>query len=83
MTEQERLQCHGIDIGGLNLGDRSRIEEVGFNRWLDEVSTQQKTGNQIARHRHRKICAACETMFLAIRDDATCQAVWPVSEERA
>ena len=70
MTEQERLQCHGIDIGGLNLCDRSRIEEVGFEAWLDEVSMQKKAGNQVARHRHRKICAACETVFLATRADA-------------
>jgi hypothetical protein len=31
MTEQERLQCNGIDINGLNKLDRERIEEVGFD----------------------------------------------------
>ncbi|HWY59991.1 MAG TPA: hypothetical protein VNZ03_36345 [Terriglobales bacterium] len=31
MTEQERLQCHAIDINGLNSCDRHRIEQVGFS----------------------------------------------------
>jgi hypothetical protein len=40
MTETERLQCHANDIGGLNPCDRNRIEELGFNAWLDEVADQ-------------------------------------------
>jgi hypothetical protein len=35
MTEQERLQRNSIDINGLSPCDRDRIEEVGFDRWLD------------------------------------------------
>jgi hypothetical protein len=35
--EQERLACNGIDIGGLNPSDRERIEQIGFDRWLDEI----------------------------------------------
>jgi hypothetical protein len=71
MTELERLQCHGIDIGGLNPCDRSRIEQIGFDLWLDEVSAQKTAGPQVAQqHRRRKKCVACETVFLAIRADA-------------
>jgi hypothetical protein len=70
MTEQERLICNGIDINGLNKLDRNRIEEIGFNAWLDEVSTQ-KTATHVARqHRHRKKCAVCDAVFLATRADA-------------
>jgi hypothetical protein len=61
MTEQERLQCHAIDIGGLNLCDRDRIEQIGFEARLDEVSDQKTAGTQITRqHRHRAKCAICE-----------------------
>jgi hypothetical protein len=35
--EQERLACNGIDICGLNPSDRERIEQIGFDRWLDEI----------------------------------------------
>jgi hypothetical protein len=35
--EQERLMCSGIDIAGLNLCDRERIEQIGFGSWLAEV----------------------------------------------
>jgi hypothetical protein len=70
MTEQERLQCNGIDINGLNLSDRHRIEQVGFNNWLDEVSTQKTVGGHVVRHRHRKQCAVCQAVFLATRADA-------------
>jgi hypothetical protein len=38
MTERERLQCNGISIDGLNPPDRQRIEEVGFDRWLNETA---------------------------------------------
>jgi hypothetical protein len=38
MTEQERLQCNGISISGLNPIDIQRIEEIGFDCWLDEVA---------------------------------------------
>jgi hypothetical protein len=69
MTEQERLQCNGIDINGLNVSDRHRIEQIGFDRWLDEASTQ-KTATQVARHRHRKQCVLCDAIFLATRADA-------------
>ena len=70
MTETERLQCHGIDINGLNLCDRNRIERVGFDAWLDEVSNPNVSSTPIARHRHRKQCAVCEVVFLATRADA-------------
>jgi hypothetical protein len=71
MTEQERLQCNSIDINGLNPCDRSRIEEVGFDRWLDEVTTPNAAGTQVSRHhRYRKKCAVCEAVFLATRADA-------------
>ena len=69
MTEAERLKCNAIDIQGLNRSDRDRIEEVGFNRWLDEVANPNE-GNHVARHRHRKKCAVCEVVFLSTRDDA-------------
>jgi hypothetical protein len=71
MTEQERLHCNAIDIGGLNSSDRARIEQIGFDAWLDEVSDQKTAGTQITRqHRHRKKCAICEAFFLATRADA-------------
>src|ERR1700737_2303655 len=71
MTEQERVRCNAIDIHGLNLSDRIRIEEKGFNAWLDEVSNPKAAGMQIARqHRHRKQCVVCEAVFLASRADA-------------
>jgi hypothetical protein len=70
MTEQERLRCNGIDIDGLKPYDRHRIEEVGFNRWLDEVAEQKTAGGQVARHRHRKQCVVCDAVFLATRADA-------------
>jgi hypothetical protein len=71
MTEQERLRCNAIDTNGLNSSDRIRIEEKGFNAWLDEVSNPKAAGMQIARqHRHRKQCAVCEVVFLATRADA-------------
>jgi hypothetical protein len=70
MTEQERLRCNAIDINGLNSSDRDRIEEVGFDIWLDEVSNSKAARGQIARHRHRKQCAVCQAVFLATRADA-------------
>ena len=70
MTETERLQCHGIDINGLNLCDRDRIERVGFDTWLDEVSNPNVSSTPIVQHRHRKKCAVCEAVFLATRADA-------------
>jgi hypothetical protein len=72
MTETERLQCNGIDINGLNKPDRERIEQVGLNRWLDEIAAKDNAaGTQVSRqHQHRKTCAACETVFLATRADA-------------
>ena len=69
MTEQERLKCNVIDIQGLNRSDRDRIEQIGFNAWLDEVANPN-AGNHVARHRHRKKCVACEVVFLSTRDDA-------------
>jgi hypothetical protein len=36
MTERERLLANGINIDGLNLADRNRIEEVGLEVWLAE-----------------------------------------------
>jgi hypothetical protein len=70
MTEAERLKCNAIDINGLNLCDRNRIEEVGFNAWLDEVSTQKTAAHVARQHRHRKKCAVCDAVFLATRADA-------------
>jgi hypothetical protein len=37
MTEGERLMCNATDINGLNPSDRERIEQIGFDRWLDEI----------------------------------------------
>jgi hypothetical protein len=68
MTEAERLKHNVIDINGLNRSDRDRIEQIGFNAWLDEVSTQKTA--QVARHRHRQKCAVCDSVFLATRADA-------------
>jgi predicted nucleic acid-binding Zn ribbon protein len=82
MTEQERLRCNSIDINGLNPCNRNRIEEVGFDQWLDEVTTPNAAGTQVSRqHRHRKKCAVCEAVFLAIRADTKycshkCQLRW-------
>jgi hypothetical protein len=70
MTEAERLQCNAIDINGLNPCDRDRIEQVGFDCWLDEIANPN-VGTQITRrHRHRKKCAVCEVVFLSTRGDA-------------
>jgi hypothetical protein len=70
MTEAERLKCNAIDIQGLNRSDRDRIEEVGFNFWLDEVANPNEGTHLTRQHRHRKKCAVCEVVFLATRDDA-------------
>jgi hypothetical protein len=70
MTETERLMCNAIDINGLNPCDRHRIEQIGFNNWLDEVSPQKMAGGKAARQRHRKKCAVCQAVFLATRADA-------------
>jgi hypothetical protein len=76
MTEQERLLCHAIDINGLNPCDRKRIEEVGFDRWLDEVAdappTCQKQAAELrkAKRKTRRNCVRCGTSFLAKRADA-------------
>jgi hypothetical protein len=69
MTEAERPKHNAIDINGLNSCDRERIGQIGFNAWLDEVSTQ-KTAHVARQHRHRKKCAVCEVVFLSTRDDA-------------
>ena len=70
MTEQERLKCNAIDIQGLNRSDRDRIEDVGFNAWLDEVANHNASAQIARQHRHRKKCAVCEVVFLSTGDDA-------------
>src|SRR5437016_1512825 len=76
MTEQERLKCHGIDIGGLNLSDRQRVEEIGLDAWLDEVekypqqkrpAQQSATSTRKSPTRVRKACVVCNKQFLARR----------------
>jgi hypothetical protein len=79
MTEQERLQWHAIDINGLNPCDRDRIEEIGFDRWLDEVADEPPTCVNHAgavsrprksRRKTRRNCVRCGNSFLAKRADA-------------
>jgi hypothetical protein len=36
-TEQERLRCLGMDISGLGSEAIARIEEIGFDAWLNEA----------------------------------------------
>jgi hypothetical protein len=81
MTEQERLQCNGISISGLNLPDIQRIEEVGFNCWLDEIADKAlsavipKTNSTVSqpnrsKRRTWRNCIRCGDSFLAKRVDA-------------
>jgi hypothetical protein len=76
MTETERLLCHATDINGLNPCDRERIEQIGFDQWLDEVADALPTSQKHAaepRKAKRKTgrnCARCGTSFLAKRADA-------------
>ena len=76
MTETERLLCHAIDINGLNPCDRKRIEQIGFDRWLDEVADAPPTCQKHAaeptksKRKTRRNCVRCGTSFLAKRADA-------------
>jgi hypothetical protein len=81
MTEQERLQCNGISISGLHPGDIQRIEEIGFDRWLDEVADKPpaavvpETHSEVpqpgrSERRTRRSCIRCGDSFLAKREDA-------------
>jgi hypothetical protein len=76
MTEAERLLCRAIDINGLNPCDRKRIEQIGFDRWLDEVADAPPTCQNPAaepkksKRKTRRNCARCGTSFLAKRGDA-------------
>jgi ribosomal protein S27AE len=80
MTEQERLQCNGISISGLNPGDIQRIEEIGFDRWLDEVGNPPiavipQIDSKVSqpsklKRRTRRSCVRCGDSFLAKREDA-------------
>ena len=81
MTEQERLRCNAIDIGGLNSSDRERIEELGFEAWLDELADKPpsaavpKTNSAAlqptrSKRRTRRNCIRCGDSFLAKRFDA-------------
>jgi ribosomal protein S27AE len=77
MTEQERLQCNGISISGLNPADRQRIENIGFDRWLDEIdkppaAVVPKTNSKVSqpKRRTRRSCVRCGDSFLAKREDA-------------
>jgi ribosomal protein S27AE len=80
MTETERLRCNATDIGGLNLCDRNRIEEVGFDRWLDEVCNApppislkhaaEVSEPRKSKRKTRRNCVRCGGSFLAKRADA-------------
>ena len=79
MTEQERLQCNGISISGLNLADIQRIEEVGLDRWIDEVDKpsvavipkiNSVSSESKFKRRTRRSCVRCGDSFLAKREDA-------------
>jgi hypothetical protein len=76
MTEQERLMCHAIDINGLNVCDRNRIEQIGFDRWLDEIADAPPTVQKPAaeprksKRKTKRNCVRCGTSFLAKRADA-------------
>jgi ribosomal protein S27AE len=80
MTETERLRCNATDIGGLNLCDRERIEEVGFNSWLDEVCKTTTPASlkhaaevsepRKSKRKTRRDCVRCGSSFLAKRADA-------------
>jgi hypothetical protein len=76
MTETERLMSHAIDINGLNPCDRKRIEQVGFDRWLDEVADAAPTCQKHAaeprkaKRKTRRNCVRCGASFLAKRADA-------------
>jgi ribosomal protein S27AE len=80
MTEQERLQCNATSISGLGLTDRQRIEEIGFDRWLDEIVDKPSVAvipkiNSVSpqsksKRRTRRSCVRCGDSFLAKREDA-------------
>ena len=76
MTGQERLKYHAFDINGPNPCDRKRIEQVGFDRWLDEVADAPPTCQKHAaeprkaKRETRRNGVHCGTSFLAKRADA-------------
>ena len=79
MTEQERLLCNGISISGLNPPDIQRIENIGFDRWLDEVDKppvavipkmNSVSPERESKRRTRRSCVRCGDSFLAKREDA-------------
>jgi hypothetical protein len=79
MTEQERLLCNGISISGLNPPDIQRIENIGFDRWLDEVDKppvavipkmNSVSPERASKRRTRRSCVRCGDSFLAKREDA-------------
>lgn len=51
---QLRLDClpPSIDINGLNKTDRVRIKQIGFQKWLVEVSMAQEKRMKKVGHRY-------------------------------
>src|SRR5262249_7391399 len=50
MTITQQLKLNGIDIAGLNPDDRSRIEAIGLDAWLDEQSKRTRRSDR-AKHK--------------------------------
>ncbi len=65
--EQERLACNGIDIGGQNSCDRERIEQIGFDRWLNEVCDALR---QPGKASQVKLCRSGSKCLKAVRRKA-------------
>ncbi len=66
----------GIDIGGLNPDDQRRIQTIGLQAWMDEVSNRTKglphgieTKSDKPKRTWRN-CSQCDKPFLAKRLDA-------------
>lgn len=74
MTEEHRLGLHGINISGLDPTARERIEEIGFDAWLNEVAGSVRTGTPAGKSERqckvRCTCSICAKNFFAQRSDA-------------
>jgi hypothetical protein len=63
-TEQERLMGMNTSISGLGQEAIARIEEIGFEAWLDEVSdAPQKSG----KTSQAKLCRSGSKCLKAVR----------------
>jgi|SRR5579872_784263 len=77
-TEQDRLAGMNISIDGLGAEQIARIEAIGFEAWLDQVTGVKPPAQKLPAspvpiqksRRTRHTCVRCGASFLAKRADA-------------